>query len=343
MSRWQRRPVVWLPISGFLLVLVAWRSRMWEAGESLTAPDLLPIALAVLLNLAVVALWAVRSWDLLDATGHPVALRPLLPIVAFANTVNNLTPGSAGEVVRAWFLRAHHKVPYAVGAAVIVVERVTAIGYMAASALVAWVGHAMSLPWPLQVGLLILVTVSPGVVYRLGFRPAAALGRLPAGGIVGRDRWERVRTVLARIDDTIATILTSPGRLAVFAATTALVFAAYTVQLCLVASSVGITLDPVAAWGALGLATVAGVLSLLPFGLGATDLVLASLLASLGVPPSAAAAIAFGYRLVSTLPLGILGTASYIWLSARLPAGGTRAVIDAVPLEMAENRPDGAP
>ncbi len=97
-----------------------------------------------------------------------------------------------------------------------------------------------------------------------------------------------------------------------------------------------------AAWGALGLATVAGVLSLLPFGLGATDLVLAAMLTSLGVPAAAAGAIAFGYRLVSTLPLGLLGTASYAWLSARLPAGGTRAVIDAVPVDLADDRPQAA-
>ena len=116
----------------------------------------------------------------------------------------------------------------------------------------------------------------------------------------------------------------TPRHLAVFAVTTTLVFAAYTAQLWLVAWSVGITLDPVAAWGALGLATIAGVLSLLPFGLGATDLVLAAMLTSLGVPPPAAGAIAFGYRLVSTLPLGLLGTVSYAWLSARLPAGGAR-------------------
>ena len=97
-------------------------------------------------------LWALRSRDLLGATGHPVRLGPLLPMTAFANTINNLTPGSAGEVVRAWLLRAHHGVPYATGAAVIIVERIVAIGYMAASAVVAWVGYRMGLALPLQAG-----------------------------------------------------------------------------------------------------------------------------------------------------------------------------------------------
>ena len=266
-----------------------------------------------------------------------------MPMTAFANTINNLTPGSTGEVVRAWLLRAHHGVPYAIGAAVIVVERVVAIVYMAASATVAWVGDSLGLSWPLQVGLVVLVAASPGMVYALGFRPAAALGGLPLGRVLGSDRWIRVRSALVRVDGTIALLLTNPRRLAVFAFTTALVFSIYTAQLWLVAWSVGIALDPVAAWGALGLATIAGVLSLLPFGLGATDLVLAYLLASLGVPAAAAAAIAFGYRLVSTLPLGLLGAVSYAWLSARLPAGGARAVMDAVPIDIAEDGPESSP
>ena len=39
MTRWLRRPVVWLPISGFLLVFVAWRSRIWEASAILAVPS----------------------------------------------------------------------------------------------------------------------------------------------------------------------------------------------------------------------------------------------------------------------------------------------------------------
>ncbi len=260
-------------------------------------------------------------------------------MTAFANTVNNLTPGSTGEVVRAWMLRAHHGVPYATGAAVIVIERVVAIGYLGGSAAIVWAGHLLALPGPLVLGLLTLLVVLPGLVYGAGLRPAALAARLPLGGLLGSARWARAGGALVRMDDTIAGLLTHPRHLAVFALCTGLIFAVYTAQLWLVAASVGIAIDPILAWGALGLSIVAGVLSLLPFGLGATDLVLAALLASLGIPAPAAAAIAFGYRLVSTVPLGLLGAASYGWLSARLPHGGTRAVMAAARAEMA-NEPE---
>ena len=66
----------------------------------------------------------------------------------------------------------------------------------------------------------------------------------------------------------------------------------------------------------------AGVLSFLPFGLGATDLVLASLLTAAGVEAPTAAAMTFGYRLVSTVPFALEGVISYMALSASLPAAG---------------------
>ncbi len=296
----------------------------------------MPLLVAILLNGGLALLWAVRSADLLAAAGSPVAIAPLIPMTVFANTINNLTPGSAGEVVRAWMLRVHHGVPYATGGAVIVIERLVAIAYLGASAAIVWFARPLALPGPVVVALLMLLVILPGLLYRIGLRPAALLARLPLGRLVGTERWARIGGGLVRMDATIASLVTHPRHLGVFAVTSTLVFACYTAQLWLVAQSVGIVLDPLLCWGALGLAIVAGVLSLLPFGLGAADLVLAALLTSLGVPAPAAGAIAFGYRLVSTLPLGLLGGVSYAWLSARLPEGGPSAAMATARAAMAD-------
>ncbi len=343
MTRWLRRPIVWLPVSGGLLALVAWRSRVWEAADTLGRPDAAPLAAAIGLNAAVALLCGHRLVVRPRRAGRPVAVPPLVPMTVFANTINNLTPGSAGEVLRAWLLRVQHGVPYATGAAVIVIERVVAIGYLGASAAIVFAGHLLGLAGPAIVVLLALVVILPGLVYGAGLRPAGIVARLPLDRIFGQPRWNRAGAALGRMDDTIARLLTRPARLLFFAGTSALVFACYAAQLALVAASVGVALDPVAGWGALGLAIVAGVASLLPFGLGATDLVLAALLGALGVPAPAAAAIAFGNRLVSTLPLGLLGVASYAWLSARLPAGGVSSALAAAGRDLADERPDPAP
>lgn len=321
MRRWLRHPLVWGSISVALLALVAVRSRAWELGDRLGNADVRLILLAVALDVVIVVAWAARSSDLLAGAGRPVPVGPLIPMTAFANTINNVTPGSVGELVRLYLLRAHHAVPYTTGAAVVVVERVVAIGLLGASAAILWAAWSLRLWPPLTIGALLVVALSPSVVYRIGIRPTALLRLLPLGAVVGRERWAMAGRSLERVDAAVAGLLIDPRRALAFAGWTAIVFASYTGQLMLVAAAIGRDIDPAAAWGALGLGIIAGVLSLLPFGLGSADLVLVALLGVAGVPAAEAAAIAFGYRVVSTLPLGLAGVASYAFLSARLPHG----------------------
>lgn len=329
MTRWLRRPVVWIPITVGLLALVAWRARLWEAGSRLGAVEPAPLVVAVALNGAVMVLWAIRSWDLLGAAGRPVGVRPLVPMTALANTVNNLTPGSVGELLRLYLLRERHGVDYRTGAAVVLIERLVAIGYLAGSGAIAWLAHLLGMPAPVAALGFVVLALLPAVPYAVGLRPSAMVAAVPLGWLVGRGRWARATGALGRVDATIGGLLTDPVRLVVFAGSTALVLAIYAAQLWLVATSLGVDLDPLAAWGALGLAITVGVLSFLPFGLGATDLVLVTLLGTLGVDAPAAAAIVFGYRLATTVPLALAGSLSYAFLSATLPAGGTRVAMRA--------------
>lgn len=326
MTRLLRTPVVWLPITIGLFAIVIWRARPWDAADRLGSIDPWPLLLAIALNLVIVLLWAIRSSSLLRRAGSPVGVVPLVPMVALANTVNNVTPGSVGEVLRLYLLKARHGVGYSIGTAVVLIERIIAIGYLAGSGLIAWAVHLAGAPaWLAWAGFLALAAL-PAVPYLLGLRPTMVAARLPLGRPLGRDRWARAVASLARIDAIIGTLLVSPSGL-VFALTSALVFATYTAQLLLVAAALAIPLDPMAAWGALGVAIAAGVISVLPFGLGATDLVLAALLVAMNVTPALAASIVFGYRLTTTVPLAIAGAASYAFLSATLPAGGARSAM----------------
>lgn len=338
MSRWLRRPVVWVTISVALLVLVAWRSRAWELGDRLGQADARPILLALALNLVILVAWAARSSDLLGGAGRRVPIAPLVPMTAFANTINNVTPGSVGELVRLYLLRAHHGVDYTTGAAVVVVERLVAIALLGASALVVWTAWSLGTWSPVTIGALLAVALAPTVIYRVGLRPTALLRFVPLGRVVGAERWVAVGRGLERVDVTVASLLIDPRRALVFAAWTALVFASYTGQLLLVAAAIGRDIDPAAAWGALGIGIIAGVVSLLPFGLGSTDLVVVALLGVAGVPAAEAAAITFGYRVVSTLPLGLAGVGSYAFLSASLPHGHASEAADAARAALSGDR-----
>ena len=341
-ASWLRRPIVWLPISIGLIGLLVWRTRPWEAAGTLGPVDPRPLIVAAFLSALVLILWALRSADLLSAAGRRVGVGPLIPMTAFANAINNVTPGSAGEVVRMYLLRTHHGVDYATSGAVIFVERIGAIGYLTTGAVLAWLTWLGILPAWLSAAIEIALILGPGVLYRAGLRPLVVVRALPLGSVLGVDRRRRVNAWLSRVDDTVARLLGRPRHLLAFVAITFAIFATYTAQLLLVGRAVGVAMDPLAAFGALGIATTIGVLSLLPFGLGTTDLTLAGLLGVAGVPPSAALAMTLGYRLVSTLPLGIAGVLSYGWLSARLPGAGLSEAARAVRADVGDAASDPA-
>lgn len=323
-----RNPLVWGPISVALLALVIWRSGLLAASGTFASAKPAPLLAALALCLLPPVLWAVRSAGLLSASGHPVPVTALVPMTTFANTINNLTPGSMGELARLYLLRVYHAVDYATGGAVILIERLVAIGYLATSALIAWIGVQRDLPLPLVLAAMAVLVAVPGIAYRLGLRPIAWFIAYPIRR-VGGGRWPGVIAGLLAAEHRVGRLLTDPPSLLRFAVVSAAIFAVAAVQLSLVAAAFGAEIAPLAAWGALGLSIVAGVISLLPFGLGVADLALVGLLGALGLEPATAAAITVTYRLVSTLPTALLGVASYAWLSARLPSGGLGGAADA--------------
>lgn len=328
MARRLRSPFVWGPISLILLAIVVWRSRIWDAGSTIQDPAAAPLLAAIAMSALLPVLWAIRSSRLLAASDSDVPIGTLLPMTTLANMINNVTPGSVGELLRLYLLRVSHGVPYVTGTAVIIVERLGALGYLTLSAVIAWLSVRWDWPAWLTVALLVLMVVSPGVLYRLRLRPLSVVVARPLRW-VARGRWARASDGLARAEDQTARLLSGTHTLGAFALTTGLIFCTNALQVTLVAAALGVSLDPLVAWGALGLSITVGVLSLLPFGLGAADLTLVALLGIVGVPPAPAAGIALGYRLVSTLPVALAGVAAYAWLSARLPTNGIAGAADA--------------
>ncbi len=315
-----RRWYVWVSISIVLFGLLVWRTRPWEAIA--VGADWRPLIAVIALNVAVIAAWSIRSARLMAAVGHRLALVALVPIVSFANTINNLTPASSGEALRALILHRRHGVPYARSTAVILVERLWAIWIMAVSAGAAALGTVLAAsPGIVAAGWIaaIVAIFAPVVAYRLGFRPAAFAARVvdpsPDGADGEPGRTARLATLLREVDANLAEILASPAVAIGFVVSTSVIFVAFAVQLWLILIALGHDISPLAAWAALGIATIAGVLSALPFGLGAADVVMTTLLVVLGVPTATAGAAALLLRATVTLPLGLAGTASWIALN----------------------------
>jgi uncharacterized membrane protein YbhN (UPF0104 family) len=109
---------------------------------------------------------------------------------------------------------------------------------------------------------------------------------------------------------------------AIFTALTMGVFLISGFQILLLAWGVGASLALWVAISAYCISQAAGSVSTLPFGLGASDVVVVSLLTAAGIGVVSAAAITILVRLVTTLPLGVAGALGILILGPpRIPTG----------------------
>jgi uncharacterized membrane protein YbhN (UPF0104 family) len=313
-----RRWFVYVPIGLAILALLIWRTRPWEALDAISRASLGWLLVALALDGLMLTAWTMRSRQLLQALGHPIGLTQLAPIVLFANTVAAVTPASLGEALRAVVLRRRHGVPYRVGAAVILVERLVSL-YL----LVAWTAlalAALALPSAARLPFLAVAGAGAALVPIAVARSRAGLaGPLQrAAGLlpVGRDRLRRFAAAAGDVEDLGREVAGSAVEMARFALMTAVALGAGAAQVVAVSLAFGQALDPLVAWAALGSGQLAGILSALPFGLGAADSVIVVGLVAGGLSPAMATVITLSARFLSNLPIALGGLASYFYLAA---------------------------
>jgi len=294
-----------LVIAVGLAALVVVTSKPWEVWR-FDAAFLATLLLSLLLDAALVVVWAYRHATVLAAAGSPVRPRDLWSLVTFSNTANNLTPAATGEVLRAVFLNRNFGVPSDRAGAAIVYERVFMFGLMALTAATAGAlaVHRLVLAALAGTGVVVYLLALPALV-----KPWAARRGEPKHGS------GRIRRVISGIL-TGGLQLWSDRRLALrVAGWSVLAFAATASVFFLSAAVSGLRLDPLQTWALVGGATVVGVLSALPFGLGAAELTAVGIGALLGLPTQQVASAFILYRIFFTLPLALAGSYAYARLA----------------------------
>jgi uncharacterized membrane protein YbhN (UPF0104 family) len=128
--------------------------------------------------------------------------------------------------------------------------------------------------------------------------------------------------------DRIGFIMADRRLLLTWSAATALLFGIFTLQIWMLERSIADALDPAQVWVAFGASQLAGIASLLPLGLGAMDGSLAALLRRFGLTLDQGAATAVLFRLVVTIPYGIVALLCFLYLE-RPGASGRRETADA--------------
>jgi uncharacterized protein (TIRG00374 family) len=309
-----------------LALLVAVLYRQVDAAELRAAvrdADLRFVAAAFALNLPVGGLFAIRSHLILLRLGHRVEPRILVPAMILGNVAGSLTPASAGELLRAAALRSHAKIPAADGIALVLFERGVSIYLLALGTGVAAASVSLSF------GQALAVAAAAVPLFAAPAFAPVLLRLLPAPG--AGERTSLTARTFARVHEAagqLRWIFEDRRLLITWSIATALLFAIFTVQIWLLARSIANVVDPAQVWVAFGASQLAGIASLLPLGLGAMDGSLAAILRKFGLTLEQGAATAVLFRLIVTIPYGIIAIGCYLYLQ-RLGSAEERSTADA--------------
>jgi len=286
--------------------VVSHPDRIWASLQNV---DPMPLLLALVLNLPIVALRAYRAQVILDHLDHHVSMRSMLPIQLVGQTSSSLTPAASGDYVRAYLWRQSSQVPLRVGAAVVTFERLYSLFLLVAvSVLLILLPRHGLIGWAAVVAGLALATFAPLLFEML---PPTferwAMARVARGRLLGRFA-QGAQVMLEQF----RALMRAPVLLAWTSAITIVIFIAGGAQIWLVLDSLGHLVPITQAVAASTTSQVAGIISTLPFGIGSQDAILVTVFAGYGVTVSLAATVAVLLRAVSTLPQGLAGLAGYL-------------------------------
>lgn len=309
---WRTFALYGLALLFFAIVL--WRSEIWNADDALDDVRLEIVALVPLLSLAIAVPIAIREREVLLALGRRFSAWALAPISYYGNTVGYMTPAASGELLRPSLFERVFGLPVAQGAGLVLYERLF-------SFLLFGLSCVFALAWtdivPLWVGL-----ASLPVLFATIFLTGTIVSQLPS--IAKAFRLDSLRRFvpgfverrlgggLRESGETMGQLWRDRALTPKFAVLTYATFTIAAVQFWLLLEGVGTSLSLQEAWVVLGVGAIAGMLSGLPLGLGATDAVMVSLLRAYDVDVTTAGTVVVLTRLSINLPTGILGSIAYV-------------------------------
>lgn len=306
------------------LAIVLWRSQFWESGDAIDSIKPGYLIAVPLLSLILALPLALRERAILRGLGYRVPARSLVPLSFYGATVGFMTPAASGEVLRPSLFERTFGVPLAKAVGLVLFERSYSMFLFGLSCVLAlsWTSELPGWAGPAVLPVLIAACFVPSAVtYVAPF----AHSHLPAerlGSLVPR----RVRRIVGgRVREggsTLQTLWSSPRVVVLFVALGACIFTVNAFQFWFIPRGLGQDISFQEAWVVLSASAMAGFLSGLPFGLGATDAVMLSLLKAYGVDTAAAGQIVILTRTLINLPTGLLGLGAYLIALRQQPLAG---------------------
>jgi uncharacterized protein (TIRG00374 family) len=293
--------------------IVVARSHPRELWSALSDVDLSKVALAVLLNALVLVLAPLRSSLVFRKLGYSVPIGVLVPTTIVGFVAGGLTPAASGELLRAGTLRSRAGVAFEDSVVAVIYERALGTYLLALSTAALLAATNLPAGWiaPVFVGciaLYLVPAVAALVVSERARSTSESEGWVTRAVGRGLSMFGRLRFLLRDVALLVQASLIS-----------AAIFAVITIQYWLLARSVSGGINLFDAWLALGISTLAAVITLIPLGLGILDSSLAAVLDRLGLTLEQGAVVALLVRAAVTLPLVLVAFACYLYLQQTSP------------------------
>lgn len=300
------------------LAIVLWRSKFWDSGDALEGVDAGYFVLIPLISLTFAPLLAIRGRVMLSMLGHPVSALRLAPLAYYGNTVSFMTPAASGEALRPSLLKRTFGVPIAQGIGVVLFERSYSFFLFGISCLLAlsWTGDSPGWVGPVVLPMLIAACLIPSAIVAI----APTVNRVVFAERVARLVPHRIRDHVEEGSATMRKLWLDTMVVASFVVLSALAFLLMAFQFWLIPEALGQDVSLQEAYVVLTVSTLAGFLSGLPLGLGATDVVMLSLLRAYGVDATEAGQIVILNRVLINLPTALFGVAAYLIAIRQKPA-----------------------
>jgi uncharacterized protein (TIRG00374 family) len=294
---------------GFIVFgLVLLQIGVSEATRVLSNANVALVVLVVALNLPILGLVTLRSAVLLRRLGHSPSFDILLTTSTVGYVVGALTPAASGELLRVQALHQRGGVSVKTSLTLVAFERMLSFYLLCLST--AMVATVTLLPWYKAVPLASLLALAT-------FLPAFAsslLKLIPASPPDASGLRARASHFVRGAAEDVESLVHDRVALASASVMSVAIFGLVALQFWLLAEAVGASVELSVAWLSFGLSQIAGIASMLPFGVGVSDGSLTAVLGGFNVGTETGVAVALLVRVAVTLPLIVVAALAHLYL-----------------------------
>ena len=317
-----KKSIFFLGISVLILVVMLWFVGIDQVIDALKMAKLEFIALAVAMQVFTYYLYTLR-WKILNGlVDINVGIKKLLPMILVGLAVNNITPSGrgGGEPVRAYILSREENYPMEETFATVVADRALDTFPFVVLAILTIIGMTLSFSfdlWLLLLMILAVIVIVAILILLIYMSVNPGFGKRVDGWIIGLVRRfykknsdeleEKIHGVISGFQDTMKMVISNKKVLYYALPLSFVIWIFEIVRVYFVFLAFGAVVSPVVIGEVFILACLAGMIPLLPGGLGAVDGIMIIFYSAAGITASISAAATVIERLISFWMTTILG------------------------------------